>query len=105
MESEQRWQLPAEIYWLELQVQLVGELRVNVFWQSVQLVLEVQLKQFKIAEAHDIQAAPLLYYVFKQVVQLVPLVPSLQRVQKEEFVHWLQFVIAAEQSKQFEPFR
>ena len=57
-------------------------------WQRVQSELEVQERQFVMTEAQEVQVeGGVRNYVDAQVVQEVPLLPSLQRVQKEEFVH------------------
>ena len=89
-----------------MQLQLVAETRVNVFWQKVQLLLEVQAWQLVIA---DEQATHVLfeakYSLEVQVVQVVPLPPPIQRVQKVALVHVEQLDIAAEQDKQLVPWR
>ena len=75
-------------YWEELQEQFVGLKRVKVDWHSVQSVLDVQERQFVITEAQDVQVdGRVKYYVEAQEVHDVPLLPSLQRVQKLAFVH------------------
>ena len=42
-------------YCVEEHPQLVGLWRVKVAWHRVQVVLEVQERQFVITEAHDVQ--------------------------------------------------
>ena len=42
-------------YWVEEHEQLLGLWRVKVAWQRVQVVLEVQERQFVITEAQEVQ--------------------------------------------------
>ena len=80
--------------------------RVKVLLQRVQVVAEVQAWQLVIAVEQRAQVVGVFRYSFAaHEVQVVPLLPVLQSVQKVALSHCVQLKIAAEQGKQVEPLR
>ena len=60
----------------------------KVAWQRVQVLLDVQDMQLAITEAQDVQVeGGIRNSVDAQLVHEVPLLPSLQTVQKDALVH------------------
>jgi hypothetical protein len=71
-------------YWVALQVQLIGETKVKVDWQERQFVAEVHVLQKGTADQQSTQElrALLRYWLAVQTVQVEPLPPVEQSVQK-----------------------